>query len=639
MRRLGFSAIFLVFSVVLPAQDTEIGRQIYSNCAKSVFILYARDSSGEFVAQGSGFWASGQKLITNAHVANAGKIYVDVGSARVPAKIQSIDAYNDLAVLTVEIEITANPLVLSGAMPAPGEAAFAIGNPRGLERTISEGVVSATREVEGRELLQITAPISHGSSGGPILNTKGQVIGVAVGFLESGQSLNFAVPASKIINLLRTGTPKLDLSLFDQIDSLQTQQQSDTYSSDPDSSWQKRDKEIKSLLQKAYEAAGNNDTVLLRVARLANTNGETDVAVSAAERLVTIRPSLDIAHLLYAQALTQKYTWTRDEAEKQRIMPLAEREARAAVSIARVPSAEDYSVLANVLEDRGSYKDAKANFRLALDTATKADDSENRLSSIHGLIRCADALREFDEADRLLAQLRRDGKSTTWDWSFHADNLLKNDLYQRAGDSYRAAGELDGPYTNWCTAATMYSVTPQQEDSVLFCARKCIEKGTGQKDSEADLGEAHRQIADVLNSRGVYLEALNHAKEVTVLKPDNAFGYDDMAVALEGLRRFGEAVTAEEQAVRLSDGKFGWMHFHLGSAYFSLENWQFALQSFEKAAELAPDEPASAYNVALCHQRLGHFVDAIHWYQEYLKRKPNADDKVEILELIQRLRQ
>ncbi len=56
--------------------------------------------------------------------------------------------------------------------------------------------------------------------------------------------------------------------------------------------------------------------------------------------------------------------------------------------------------------------------------------------------------------------------------------------------------------------------------------------------------------------------------------------------------------------------KYGWMHFNLGSAYFSQENWNFASQSFEKAAEQTPTEPAAAYNVAICDQRLGHFGDA-----------------------------
>jgi tetratricopeptide (TPR) repeat protein len=152
------------------------------------------------------------------------------------------------------------------------------------------------------------------------------------------------------------------------------------------------------------------------------------------------------------------------------------------------------------------------------------------------------------------------------------------------------------------------------------------------------LANAHREIASILNTRGVYIEGLNHAKEATVLSPDVAFGYDEMAVALIGLQRFSEAASAESQAIRLSDGKYGWMHFNLGSAYFKQENWSFASQSYEKAAELSPQEPAAAFNVALCNQRLGHFVEAAHWYEEYLHRKPDADDRTEILERIRALK-
>ncbi len=319
-------------------------------------------------------------------------------------------------------------------------------------------------------------------------------------------------------------------------------------------------------------------------------------------------------------------------------MSQAEKEARLGVNLTRTPSAESYYVLANVLEDRGSYKEAQSTFGLALNTARKTDDPDSELSSRRGLIRCADALQEFDESGRLLDSLMQDGKSTAWDWSYHADRLSANSLYQKAGDSYRAAAELKGPYRYWCSAATMYSITLQQ-DSALFCARRCIETGTGEKGSEHSLGTAHRQIADVLNARGVYTEALNHAKETTVLSSDDPYGYDDMAEALIGLRRFDEAVNAEQQALRLSDGKYAWMHFKLGSAYFSLENWNFALQSFQKASELDPKEPASVYNVALCHQKLHHWSDAVQWYQEYLKRNPTADDKARVLEVIRVLSQ
>ncbi len=284
------------------------------------------------------------------------------------------------------------------------------------------------------------------------------------------------------------------------------------------------------------------------------------------------------------------------------------------------------------------FKEAQSNFDFALSAALKGNDSDLEYSSLRGLIRCADALQQFDQADRLLAQLQQKGQSSSWDWVNHANQLRSQSLYRRAGDSYRSAAELQGPYTNWCSAALMYALT-DQDDALLFSARKCIDNGTGVKNSEGSISVAHRQIADVLNKRGVYVEALNHAKESTALDPEDPFGYDSMAAALIGLHRFDEAVTEEQQAIRLSDGKHGWMHFTLGSAYFSLENWSFALQSFEKAAELSPTEPASAFNVALCNQHIRRFVDAAHWYQEYLRRKPDAEDKAEILERIRLLKQ
>ena len=476
----------LLASTQLMAQESDLGRVIYADCAKSVFMLYAQGPSGDYVAQGSGFWVPGHKMITNAHVANAGKMFVDVGSARLPAKIESVDAFNDLAVLRLDFEITAKPLILADFAPTPGEKIFAIGNPRGLERSISEGVISATREVENRQLLQVTAPISHGSSGGPIVNTKGQVVGVAVGFLDSGQSLNFAVPVAKVIALLRTGTPKLDLGVFDQIESLRTQHQSEQFSADPDSDWQKTNEQIKTLLRKAFDGAGTNDSALLRIAKVANDDWDTDLAVSTAERLIAVKPSSE-AHTVLAEALNHKYMFAEDSAEKQRLMAQAEKEARVAVSTVHTPSAESYSVLANVLEDRGSYQEAKTNFNLARESAKRTEASDLALASARGLVRCADALQEFDEAGRLLEGLKIDGESKAWDWSSHADRLASHGLYQRAGDSYLSASQLDGPYTDWCSAAAMYSISAQQ-DLVLSCARQCIEKGTGVKNSEKALG-------------------------------------------------------------------------------------------------------------------------------------------------------
>ncbi len=85
-----------------------------------------------------------------------------------------------------------------------GQEIFALGNPRGLEGTISPGIISGMnfREVDGENLIQITAPISGGSSGGPVVNQKGEVIGVASASFRERQNLNFAVPSSYLAILL-----------------------------------------------------------------------------------------------------------------------------------------------------------------------------------------------------------------------------------------------------------------------------------------------------------------------------------------------------------------------------------------------------------------------------------------------------
>lgn len=81
------------------------------------------------------------------------------------------------------------------------------------------------------------------------------------------------------------------------------------------------------------------------------------------------------------------------------------------------------------------------------------------------------------------------------------------------------------------------------------------------------------------------------------------------------------------------------MYFRLGTAYFETENWEFARQSFERAAELAPKDPASAYNVALCLQHLGLYIDAANWYEEVLRRDPDRTNKDELLNKIRVLKQ
>lgn len=110
-----------------------------------------------------------------------------------------MDEKNDIALLrVVGAEAPSLPLGDSQKV-AVGDEVYVAGNPEGLEGTFSEGIVSAIR---GTRLLQITAPISPGSSGGPVMNQRGEVIGFAAGGREKGQNLNFAIPVSFLSALI-----------------------------------------------------------------------------------------------------------------------------------------------------------------------------------------------------------------------------------------------------------------------------------------------------------------------------------------------------------------------------------------------------------------------------------------------------
>ena len=163
------------------------------------------DARGNTLARGSGFFVGANKIITNRHVIEKSsrvEIHLTDGKKYVAKGVLAIDGEGDLAVLQVDVPQSIVPLPLTRTVPQEGESIVVIGNPFGLEGSVSNGIVSAVREISGYgKIIQITAPISPGSSGSPVVNMNGQVIGVATLQSEEGQSLNFAVPSERISQL------------------------------------------------------------------------------------------------------------------------------------------------------------------------------------------------------------------------------------------------------------------------------------------------------------------------------------------------------------------------------------------------------------------------------------------------------
>lgn len=175
-------------------------QEIAKKAFRSTVLLVMEDANGQPLSFGSGFFVRDGAIASNLHVVEgAARGYAKLVGQKTKYDIEgiaAIDAKRDLVVLKVHAPGTrAVSLGRSDAVQV-GESVYAVGNPLGLEGTFSQGIISSIREVGTDKLLQITAPISPGSSGGPVLNGKGEVIGVSVATFRGGQNLNFAIPAS-----------------------------------------------------------------------------------------------------------------------------------------------------------------------------------------------------------------------------------------------------------------------------------------------------------------------------------------------------------------------------------------------------------------------------------------------------------
>ena len=177
----------------------------------AVVAVITYDAKGNTLLSGSGFFVRPGHVVTNLHVvegARRAEVKTLEGKGRVyPVEsIVATDAEGDLAVLSVPVPAErARAAELAPTAPEEGERIFVIGNPLRLEGSVADGIVSAVREVPslGR-IIQITAPISHGNSGSPVFNMRGQVVGVVTIKVTNGQNINLAI-ASARLSTLREG--------------------------------------------------------------------------------------------------------------------------------------------------------------------------------------------------------------------------------------------------------------------------------------------------------------------------------------------------------------------------------------------------------------------------------------------------
>ncbi|HEX7465441.1 MAG TPA: S1C family serine protease, partial [Usitatibacter sp.] len=175
---------------------------IFAEISPSIVSVHSADGSGRQTKQGSGVVTGSGRVITNCHVVSgADQITVASAGETRSASLYVSDEEFDLCSLDVT-GLNAPAVTIRGIGGLrTGQRVFAIGAPLGLELTISEGIVSSLRDTASGKVIQTTAPVSPGSSGGGLFDVDGKLVGIITFQQRSGQNLNFAVPADWIFEM------------------------------------------------------------------------------------------------------------------------------------------------------------------------------------------------------------------------------------------------------------------------------------------------------------------------------------------------------------------------------------------------------------------------------------------------------
>ncbi|MEO6657533.1 MAG: S1C family serine protease, partial [Arenimonas sp.] len=196
----GFS---MIANQAIYAQEKSLNpSEIFRIASKSVVTIITFDKNGVGLSQGSGVVVYPNVVVSNCHVMK-GASSIEVRNTKLSyvATIRHVDPKRDLCSLNVSAPNLPTAQIGSSRNLQVGANVYAIGSPKGYELTFSDGLLSAFRNSGDSQRLQITAPISRGSSGGGLFDSKARLIGITSSGRDDGQQLNFAIPVEWIAEL------------------------------------------------------------------------------------------------------------------------------------------------------------------------------------------------------------------------------------------------------------------------------------------------------------------------------------------------------------------------------------------------------------------------------------------------------
>jgi len=514
---------FLFSSLIAQNKIPEIVKKI----EPSVVLILTYDKEGKLLAQGTGFFVDPNgDVIINRHVllnAFSAEVKTAQGRTYPITRIVAEDKEGDLIRVSVNIpKKDVIPLSVSVSLPEVGERIIVI-TPSWLERAVADGIVSAVQNMPGfGKMIQITAPISSGSSGSPVVNMKGEVIGMATFQLVEGQTLNFAIPGERIARLKRDKEKTF-------------------------AEWQLEGTEESLTSAEELYATG----IINLWAR------DYEEALSYFEEVVKKNPRNADAYFYIGVCNGKLGRYTEAaEAFKQAIRDYA----------------EAHNYLGVAYAELGRYKEAVEAFKQAIHI--EPDDANAHYNLGVTYVELGYHKRAV-EAFKQAICIKPDLIEAQYNLGMIYGKLGR---YEEATEAFKQAIRIDPHIAEaHCNLGLIYGKFGHYKEAV-----KAFKQAIRIK---PDYAEAHNYLGVAYAELGRYKEAVEAFKQAIRIKPDYAEAHNFLGVAYVELGRYKEAVKAFKQAIGLQPD-YAEARYSLGEAYLMLGDKGSALKEYEVLKEL-----------------------------------------------------
>lgn len=512
--------------------------KLFKKVSPSVLVIEALGADGKVATLGSGVVIAREGVVTNHHVVERGTtIHVRRRTKTWAASLAYTDPQRDLVRLDVP-GLKSPPVEIRPSNSLQiGERVYAIGAPKGFELTLSEGLISGVRRLEGVQIIQITAPISSGSSGGGLFDAQGRLIGITTFYVEKGQNLNFALPGEWVSALLtassRSSTAQHGERNLDQYSDLLTEGVMAALADDMERAG--------SLFREAIRLRPDDPEGWMHLGHWHQGQGQYPQAVSAFREAIRLKPDNADAWSDLGGLYSRQNQFLEAVSAYREVVRL------------KPDNAFNWSSLGLAYEGADQYDQAISAFREAVRLAPKKSIFWKLLgSAFYQQDKFSEAISAYREAIRLYRE-----------------------AMQPKSSGARVSDEADV----WFKLGRVYSDIRQYVQAVS-AFREAIRLIPDHSRAWNGLGVAYRL-------QGQYQQAVKAHREALRLNPKSAEVWQDLGATYHEVRQYPQAISAYEEAIRIKpDYSTAW--YNLGAAYASQGDRSRVMEIYERLKTLNP---------------------------------------------------